>query len=130
MKKKHITLEEALALRGTDAKIYCEENEDIYVKFVGDVVCCYNIDDDSIKAVGGSFTDRDTLYILEQEEFKVEKTGKFKTRDGRIAYVAVVNNDFCYGMICGDAGSKMWGLDGKWCSSEDTENDLVEYIGD
>lgn len=98
-------------------------------KMIDGVVCsCYN---GKPYCIGVGLDVEDDDYFFEDAEpFKIEKTGKFKTRDGRIAFVAVVNDDYCYGMICGDAGSKMWRIDGKWTSSEDTENDLVEYIGD
>lgn len=79
--------------------------------------------------------DEDMEYYFEEpEEFKVEKTGKYKTRDGRIAYVSLLydsGSDYkARGIIEGRDTSSSWTLDGLYCIGGETECDLVEYIGD
>ncbi|MBQ0113388.1 MAG: hypothetical protein KBT03_09685 [Bacteroidales bacterium] len=72
MKKKYITLEEVLALRGTDTKIYIENITGVYLMFVGGVLCGYN-DKNELRTLNISAFRDDNHYILEPEEFKVEK---------------------------------------------------------
>ncbi len=70
----------------------------------------------------------DDYYFEEKEEFKVEKTGRYKTRDGRIAYVSYIEES-CVGCIDGYDDIVRWGITGI-PFYKDHDCDLVEYVGD
>lgn len=76
----------------------------------------------------------DDYYFEEQEELKIEKTGLYRTRDGRTAYVSVLlDGDYKYtaiGILEGKNESSSWTLDGAYCVGEESGEDLVEYLGD
>ncbi len=135
MKKKYITLEEVLSLRGTDIIFYKETIPDRYFKFKDGIVCRFT-KDGKMDDIGVYVSDIDDPYILEPEEFKVEKTGKYRTRDGRVAYVTRIIEKHRYGIITGSSNVDTWKDSGIYCSSGvfisngDSPNDLVEYLGD
>ncbi len=137
MKKKYITLEELLALKGTGTPIFNEKSKKTYIKFVGDIICTYNIKDDSIKDVGSSIIDMDKLYILEPEEAEIKNfvTGLYKTRNGRVAFVSYIDEYHIVGMILDDVWATKWNLDGTFRGLDGTFHgkealDLVEYVGE
>ena len=57
------------------------------------------------------------FYFEEPEEFKVEKAGIYKTRDGRIAYVTRMIEKRRYGIITGSSNVDTWKDSGIYCSS-------------
>lgn len=126
MKKKYITLEEVLALRGTDTKIYSDGLEkQYYYQFKDGLLCLMK--DGNIDFLGGG-VHSDKLYILEQEEFKLGNVGLWKTRDGSTAFVSCIDEYQIWGIILGDEYVTKWDLDGTFCGNKDL--DLVEYVGD
>lgn len=127
MKKRYITLEEVLELRGTDTKIYGESDDTIYLKFNGDTLCRYNKETNRIEAFGGCVLHTHKIYILEQED-KCFCTGLYKTRDGRIAFISCIDEYHISGMVLGDDYMTRWDLEGTFCGNKDL--DLVEYVGD
>lgn len=135
MKKKYITLEQVLDYRGTDTKIYSDndDNYDYYWQFHGDVLCQHEEVNNKLICVG-SYLDygHKNLYILEEEddEFKVKKVGLYKTRNGKLAFVGLTDSEVTVkGYIEGQHYSTCWYKDGKYISNC-SDNDLVEYIGD
>lgn len=126
MKKKYITLEEALALRGTDTIFYKETILNKYFKFKDGLVCRFT-KDGKMEDIGVYVSDVDKPYILEPEE-KSFVTGLYKTRDGRVVFVSCIDEYYISGIVLGDEYATRWNLDGTFCGSKDL--DLVKYIGE
>ena len=68
-------------------------------------------------------------YFEEQEEFKIEKTGLYKTRNGKTAFVSFIGEEDIYGMVDGFEAEFCWHKDGFRLMSIEDDFDLVEYIG-
>ena len=76
MKKKYLkTVEDVLALKDTDMKIYAE-CEGGYYQFIDGVLCAFDNDDDGW-SISPMLNDQEELYILEEEsEATEEDVGK------------------------------------------------------
>jgi hypothetical protein len=68
------------------------------------------------------------FYFEDKEPFKITKAGKYRTRDGRIAYVSYIEAS-CVGCIDGYDDIVRWSIEGI-PFYKDHDCDLVEYIGD
>ena len=69
MKKKYLTtIEDLLALKDTDTKIYCENITSSYCQFVGGVLCI--VFADKTATFNASITVDENYYILEEEPVK------------------------------------------------------------
>lgn len=70
MKKKYLkTVEDVVALKDTDIKIYAESNKNCYYQFVGGVFCCFSTNNNHV-CIGDWVTLTMNLYILEEEIVK------------------------------------------------------------
>jgi hypothetical protein len=69
MKKKYLTtIEDLLALKNTDTKIYCKDITAWYCQFIGGVLCV--ICTDKTATFNASITVNGNYYILEEEPVK------------------------------------------------------------
>lgn len=116
---------------GDVAKYECEDDDPREAMLIdGFIVKKYLARGKSVFEISsGIYIDEnDDYYFEEQEEFKVEKTGKYKTRDGRIAYVSYIEEN-CVGCIDGYDDLVRWSIEGI-PFYKDHDCDLVEYVGD
>ena len=121
MKKKYLkTIEDVLALKDTDTKIYAEKDEERYYQFVKGVLCCFSINNDHV-CIGDWVTLGMNLYTLEEEpeqEATEADVGKLcwffnEAKEGvdiRKPFVAIlwrIDNDFKHPFI-DDATCTHW----------------------
>lgn len=107
--------------------IKIKEYEDYCFKMIDGVICYITDTNTYIQhQIDSSDTD---LYFEEQEEFNVEKTGRYRTRDGKTAYVSFVGKENAYGIVDGFQTDFHWYKDGSHLMFKEDDLDLVEYVG-
>lgn len=115
MKKKYLkTVEDVLALKDTDTKIYAE-NIIGYYQFVNGIWCAF--DDDGSWTICPTTCDEEDLYILEEEseepmqEATEEDVGKLclfwdnEERDGERSILKVIHSKELYPYLTEDCNS-------------------------
>lgn len=104
--------------------IKCEKTKISY-KVIDGVICgLWN--DGGIDYNARIICDKYNLWYFETpDKPKVEKGKCYRTRDGRKAFVAIVNEvvDKAYGVVEGDKTTRAWTLNGSYLQSE-IESDL------
>lgn len=99
-------------------------------KMIDGVVCsCY---ENKAYIIGSGIDIEDNDYFFEDKEpFKITKTGKYRTKDGRIVFISLLDEKRVYGVIEGRKYTECWYPNGQYEENSTEINlDLVEYVGD
>lgn len=108
---KDMTLKEiAFKLITEDAIIYDDKNSDISYQLVDSVI--YELCDGHSKALLDIHRILAHFYFKIKDEFKITKSGLYRTEDGRKVFISCLQDDIAYGIIEGFGVSGEWNLDG------------------
>ena len=132
MTKKYIKdmeVEEVIARLQKREVIKCETNSySSEIKLINGILVKFDSNGDTfitpnlnIKTSGYNY------YFEETKSFKITETGLYKTRDGRKAFLSVVDNatSLANGIVEGVYDAYFWNLDGNLHDDEQSSFDLV-----
>ncbi len=74
-------------------------------------------------------SDFENLYFEEPEKLKIEVRKPYKTKDGRKAFISVVDDMYAYGIIEGNSVVTTWGHNGV-CDTDDDGEDIISEWSD
>lgn len=131
MKKTYLnTLKyDEIIKRLKNGEIIHSDSEETFIKMVDGICVKIFINDGACNINPYIVSNSEYRYYFEDKEpFAIIKTGKYRTRDGRIAYVSYIEAS-CVGCIDGYDDIVRWSIEGI-PFYKDHNRDLVEYIGD
>lgn len=107
---KDMTIKEiATSLINGDV-IYDDKKSDISYKLVNYVI--YKVCDGHRKALFNIYEILIGLHFKIKDEFKITKSGLYRTKDGRKVFISCLQNDIAYGIVEGFGVSCEWNFDG------------------
>lgn len=78
---------------------------------------------------GAAIEQDNGFYFEEPEKLKIEVRKPYKTKDGRKAFISVVDDMYAYGIIEGNSVVTTWGHNGV-CDTDDDGGDLISEWSD
>ena len=109
-------------------KILKNEQNKGQIKYINGVLCkiCEN---GTIEYNTNFWTCNVVHYFEEPEELKLEVGKCYRTRDGRKAFISVVNDMYACGIIEGNSVVTTWGHNGV-CDNDDDGEDIISEWSD
>lgn len=99
------------------------------IKWIDGILCTLYNDGEITYNPLISVSKNSSCYFEEPEELKLEVGKCYRTRDGRKAFISVVDDMYAYGIIEGNSVVTTWGHNGV-CDTDDDGGDIISEWSD
>lgn len=122
---KDMTIKEIATKLINGEVIYDDKNSNISYKLDNDVI--YEFYNGRSKALFNINEILIGLHFKIKDEFKITKSGLYRTKDGRKVFISCLQNDIAYGIVECFAVSDEWNLDGTFIGDgvKDSVYDII-----
>lgn len=128
---KDLTPDEVIRRLKAGEVLKCEER--VVTKLVEGMLCTYYADD-NIRLNSSIYIDdfaKENLYFETPDELKLEVSKRYKTKDGRMAFISLEVGEFFSGVVEGDNSILVWNKKGEYSDRVIGDNlDLISEWSD